>query len=113
MEQLTSRSPIFCQILKDFARKEMTAQPGIRTPNLLHVKPVCYHSATAASYEKMLKVGYLIHLKYSQVSTFLSEINKAISDLIYLVVTLVSRCENDEILSLKVLELKLETFLLI
>ena len=89
MAQLTSRSPIFCQILKDFATKEMTVQPGIRTPDLLHVKPACYHSATTASYEKELKVGYLNHLKYLQVSTFLSEINKAISDLIYLVITLI------------------------
>ena len=88
MAQLTSRSPIFCQILKDFATKEITVQPRIRTPDLLHMKPVCYHSAMAASYVRVLKVGYLNHLKYSQVSTFLSEINKAISDLIYLVITL-------------------------
>ena len=84
MAQLTSWSPIFCRILRCFATKEMSAQPGIRTPDLLHVKPVCYHYATATSCNIELKVGSLNHLKYSLVSNFLSEINKAISYFIYL-----------------------------
>ena len=88
MAQLTSWSPIFCRILRCFATKEMSAQPGIRTPDLLHVKPVCYHYATATSCNIELKVGSLNHLKYSLVSTFLSEINKAISYFIYLFKTL-------------------------
>ena len=91
MEQLTPWSPHFCQILKFFATKEMTALPGIRTPDLLHMKPVCYHSAMATSYVEGLKVELLNHLKFSQVSTFLSEINKAISYFIYLDNTLNSR----------------------
>ena len=62
----------------------MTAQPGIWTPDLLHMKPVCYRSATATSYIAGLKDGFMNHLKYSLVSTFLSEINKAISYFIYL-----------------------------
>ena len=66
----------------------MSAQPGIRTPDLLHVKPVCYHYATATSCNIELKVGSLNHLKYSLVSNFLSEINKAISYFIYLLNTL-------------------------
>ena len=89
MAQLTSWSPIFCRILRCFATKEMSAQPGIRTPDLLHVKPVCYHYATATSCNIELKVGSLNHLKYSLVSNFLSEINKAISYFIYLLNTLV------------------------
>ena len=88
MAQLTAWSPIFCRILRYFATKEMSAQPGIRTPNLLHVKPVCYHYATATSCNIELKVGSLNHLKYSLVSNFLSEINKAISYFIYLLNTL-------------------------
>ena len=47
------------------------------------MKPVCYHSATATSYVEGLKDGFVNHLKYSLVSTFLSEINKAISYFIY------------------------------
>ena len=88
MAQLTSWSPIFCRILRCFATKEMSAQHGIQTPDLLHVKPVCYHYATVTSCNIELKVGSLNHLKYSQVSTFLSEINKAISYFIYLDITL-------------------------
>ena len=91
MAQLTSWSPIFCRILRCFATKEMSAQPGIRTPDLLHVKPVCYHYATATSCNIELKVRSLNHLKYSLVSNFLSEINKAISYFIYLLNTLPSQ----------------------
>ena len=67
----------------------MTAQPGIWTPDLLHMKPVCYRSSTATSYVEGLKDGFMNHLEYSLVSTFLSEINKAISYFIYLDKTLV------------------------
>ena len=94
MAQLTSWSPIFCRILRCFATKEMSAQPGIRTPDLLHVKPVCYHYATATSCNIELKVGSLNHLKYSLVSNFLSEINKAISYFIYLLNTLMGLCKS-------------------
>ena len=84
MAQLTSRSPLFCQILKCFATKEMTALPKIRTPDLLHMKPACYRSAMVTSCVEGLKDGFMNHFKYVLVSTFLSEINKAISYFIYL-----------------------------
>ena len=58
------------------------------------MKPVCYRSATATSYVEGLKDGFMNHSKYSLVSTFLSEINKAISYFIYLDNTLIRKPVN-------------------
>ena len=89
VQQLTSRSPHFLSDFEVFCNKRNDC-PGIRTPDLLHMKPVCYHSAMATSYVEGLKVELLNHLKFSQVSTFLSEINKAISYFIDMDDTLVT-----------------------
>ena len=76
--------------------KKTYAWTWIWTRDLLHVKPVCYQSATVTWYMEVSKVGFLNSLKIPRWPLFLSEINKAISYLTYLFITLNCKpCQND------------------
>ena len=57
--------------------KKKCAWTWVWTQDLLHVKPVCYRSATVTWYIKLWKLGFLNYLKISRWPLFLSEINNS------------------------------------